>query len=344
MAPSDRSLLNRSLASVVDRLLEGTIVGSFSAIGPAIRSRLEHWSPPDDMTGQVVIVTGGTSGIGRATARALLELGAVVCLTSRNLERAETVAAELLADVGASRQSMETATGHDGGSAVAVGMELDTGSRESIERFAAAVVERFPSIDVLINNAGALSDRYQTDETGMELTLSTHLVGPYRLTCLLKSQLVAGARVLFMSSGGMYSEPLDVARLEMDPGDYRGTAAYARAKRAQVELAAHLGPLWAPDVIVHSVHPGWVDTPGVDNALPGFATVMGPILRQPDQGADTMVWLAAGGGADAEPGRFWHDRQTRGTAYRPGTAADPEERRRLVEWLEEQTGLPVTGD
>jgi NAD(P)-dependent dehydrogenase (short-subunit alcohol dehydrogenase family) len=311
--------------AIIDRVLESTIVGSFTSIGYESRSRLENWDDPPSMAGQNVIITGGSSGIGRAVAEGILSLGATVCVTSRSSERAEKVADELSASVQ--------------GDATVVGLDLDTGSRQSIDRFASAVTERFDSIDVLINNAGALTDDYRTDDTGMELTLSTHLVGPFALMSLLRPRYRPGARVLFMSSGGMYTQGLDVDRIELPERLYTGTTAYARAKRGQVEMAKYLGPRWAPDVILHTMHPGWVDTPGVDDALPGFARIMGPVLRTAQQGADTMVWLAATGGGDAEPGSFFHDRQVRGVAYAPNTATDDAERARLLEWLETTTGL-----
>ena len=97
-----------------------------------------------------------------------------------------------------------------------------------------------------------------------------------------------------VSSGGMYTQRFDLATLEMGPDDYDGTVAYARAKRAQLVLMHE----WVrrtdgSGVAFHAMHPGWADTPGVRDALPGFARVMGPFLRTPEQGADTIVWLAA---------------------------------------------------
>ncbi len=106
---------------------------------------------------------------------------------------------------------------------------------------------------------------------------------------------------------------------------------------AQVELVAQLGPTWAPEIVMHAMHPGWVDTPGVEASLPRFGKIMGPILRDADQGADTMVYLAATGGGDEKPGQFWHDRRPRRTWYLPKTKPDPNERARLVEWLDEVT-------
>ena len=309
-----------SIERLVDSALEATIIGSFTRIGPRVRSQLDDWETVDaDLTGRTVLLTGGSSGLGRETARRLVELGATVYLTSRDLDRAESVAADL------------NRKGHGG---QAVGARLDTADAQSIRDLAGRVADERARLDVLIHNAGALTDQYQTSPDGIELTLASHLVGPYALTVLLRPTLAPGARVLWMSSGGMYTQGLDVSKLEMGRHDYRGAVAYARAKRAQVELVSHLAPLWAPDVVMHALHPGWVDTDGVAQGLPGFGKVMGPLLRDVTSGADTMVWLAAGGGDGAAPGTFWLDRRPRRTVYLPGTGTDPAERVELVEWLE----------
>lgn len=308
------------LTRIIDTALETTIIGSFTRVGPAVRSRIDDWDPVEaDLSGRTILLTGGSSGIGRETARRLVDLGATVYVTSRDLDRAETVAAEL----------NETTSGGQ-----AIGASVDTADFDSIHALTERLGAEQDGIDVLIHNAGALSDQYETNGNGIELTVASHLVGPYAMTKLLRPHLTEGARVLWMSSGGMYTQPLDVDRLEMDEDDYRGAIAYARAKRAQVELVTHLAPRWAPGVVMHAMHPGWVDTDGVAQGLPGFGKVMGPLLRDVASGAETMVWLAAGGGDDAEPGRFWLDRRPRATSYLPGTSADESERAELIEWLE----------
>ena len=155
-------------------------------------------------------------------------------------------------------------------------------------------------------------------------------------------QACAPARVLTMSSGGMYATGLTVDHLEMTD-DYRGSEQYARAKRAQVTLNA----LWAerPDtrgVVFHAVHPGWADTPGVEASLPKFRRIVGPLLRTPEQGADTLVWLAADDGAPlATTGKFWLDRRTRPIHKLPTTRRTdtPERRAQLWAWCIQRSGL-----
>jgi NAD(P)-dependent dehydrogenase (short-subunit alcohol dehydrogenase family) len=140
----------------------------------------------------------------------------------------------------------------------------------------------------------------------------------------------------------MYSEPLDVDRLEMPEAGYDGVVAYARAKRAQVTLAELMAERLAPrKVVVHSMHPGWAETPGVARSLPTFRKVMSPLLRTAEDGADTLVWLASDDGEPlAKSGLFWLDRRPRGL-HRLGRTekSDTEsERRELVTWLEEKSG------
>ncbi len=174
--------------------------------------------------------------------------------------------------------------------------------------------------------------------------MASQVVGPFLLTHLLLDRLAdsAPSRVITMSSGGMYATGLTVSRLEMDADDYKGAEQYARAKRAQVTLTE----MWAErfgdrDISFHAMHPGWADTPGVEDALPVFRKVVGPLLRTPEQGADTLVWLAA----DDEPlghnGSFWLDRRRQSIHQLPTTRrTDTAERReQLWDWVTERAGL-----
>lgn len=320
------------VADGVDAALEWSIVGSFTRIGSALRRRLDHWADPDGqrLAGRVVVMTGGTSGIGLAAARALARMGATVEIIARNAAKAEAVCAKL-----------QQETGNQG-----IGyLVADTGDLAALRRAAAALLERHPAIHVLIHNAGALDDVRQTSPQGIELTVASQVVGPFLLTGLLLPALRAGApaRVLWVSSGGMYSEPLSVDRLEMSAADYDGTKAYARAKRAQVTLTE----LWAERladerIFVHAMHPGWADTPGVERSLPRFRRLVGPLLRTPADGADTLVWLAVDDGPPlAASGRFWLDRRPRPLHRLSATRRSDtsEERRRLWSWAVEKSGL-----
>ena len=143
-----------------------------------------------------------------------------------------------------------------------------------------------------------------------------------------------------MSSGGMYSQRLDVADLQPHADDYDGVKAYARAKRAQVELTR----LWdlhhgGSGVRFVAMHPGWVATSGLDSGLPGFARLVRPVLRTPEQGADTAVWLATAPTSVLDEGRFWLDRRPRREHLVPWTRSAPAEPQRLWAWCMENAAL-----
>jgi len=127
----------------------------------------------------------------------------------------------------------------------------------------------------------------------------------------------------------------------MPADNYSGSEQYARAKRAQVTL----NEMWAErfadtGIRFHAMHPGWADTPGVDESLPLFSKVMGPLLRTPEQGADTLVWLAAADEPLLSNGEFWLDRRQRSIHKLPTTKSTdtPERREALWEWVAERAG------
>ena len=143
---------------------------------------------------------------------------------------------------------------------------------------------------------------------------------------------------MLVTSGGMYGQKLRPDDPEFRQGDYSPTTAYARSKRAQVELLPVLLRRWGGEgVRVDATHPGWADTPGVQASLPTFRRITGPLLRDSDGGAETTVWLA---GADpAETGRLWHDRRPRPTHLLPSTRTGDSERELMWEWVVAQTGI-----
>lgn len=139
-----------------------------------------------------------------------------------------------------------------------------------------------------------------------------------------------------MSSGGMYSAPLVVEDLESDH-DYNGVRTYARTKRMQVVLAdAWAHRMAGTDVKVESMHPGWVDTPGVAEYLPRFRVITKPLLRDLADGADTVVWLVATRPV-SKPGHFWHDRAQRPTTFGWQRPENPARVRRFLHLVSDLT-------
>jgi NAD(P)-dependent dehydrogenase (short-subunit alcohol dehydrogenase family) len=286
--------------------LDAAVVPGFSKIGYAIRKRLGNWQPISsfDLRGKTVVITGPTSGLGEQVARQLALTGANLVLVARNEEKCARVIDEIT----------PLCTGDK-----PVFVRAEMGDLESVRSACAAIQQQFTRVDVLIHNAGALLNTRQISPQGIEQTIASHVVGPFLMTTLLLP-LLNGGRVVTVSSGGMYSSGLPVfdngETLEMPAHKYGGSKQYAIAKRAQVTLTE----MWAtrePQTEFVSMHPGWADTPGVQESIPGFRRVTAPILRTASEGADTIAWLAAVSPLPKANGTFWSDREVRPTHKTP---------------------------
>ena len=305
-------------ADAVDWLLELSVVGSFSRIGIAVRRRLNAWSDPpgDALIGRTVLITGPTSGLGRQATDELAALGARIVLVGRSEERLGEVRDELVARHGEDRYPIVVA---------------DLGSLESVRAGVERVLATEDRLDVIIDNAGAIFAERSESPDGIESTLAVLVVGPFALIAGLMPLLrrTDGARVLAVTSGGMYTQPLHLDDLEWRDEDYSGTRAYARAKRAQVMLIREWARRTSGGVTFTAMHPGWADTPGLSASLPGFSDVMRPILRSASEGIDSLVWLAAAPVDSALDGALVHDRRARPLDRIPTTRVPASERREL---------------
>jgi len=157
-------------------------------------------------------------------------------------------------------------------------------------------------------------------------------VGPFVLVSGILPLLrrTGGARVISVTSGGMYTQKLDLDDLESSSGPFSGSRAYARAKRAQTALVREWARrLRGTGVTVSAMHPGWADTPGLAETLPGFYRAMRPLLRTPAEGADTIVWLATDRTGAAASGALYLDRRPRPFDRIPGTRLTRADRRCL---------------
>ena len=314
----------------LDRALEASVLGSFSRIGILVRRRIQRW-PELHGSGRRVLVTGGNSGLGFAAALSLLERGAHVVITTRDTTKGAGARASLLAAA--------PATGLPGDE-VAERLEvatLDLDALSSVREFASRR-ELLSDVDVVVHNAGAMFPTREVTADGLERTYQVHTVAPFLLTMLMVPLLAARTdpRVVWVSSGGMYTERLLVRRID-SPGGYRPAVAYARAKRAQVEISRELHRRLGAStgIAFHAMHPGWARTPGLESSLPGFTRIVGPLLRSPAEGADTIAHLALAPRTVPElsGGAFWHDRRPRTTDRLRRTVTSDDERRALWERL-----------
>jgi NAD(P)-dependent dehydrogenase (short-subunit alcohol dehydrogenase family) len=317
----------RSSVGLIGRLLDRSILFSFDRSGfERHRKGFDENDLSIELKGRTYLVTGANSGLGLETTRGLAVRGARVFMLCRSLERGEVARQGLLSQEG--QLDLHA-------------LQVDMADFSSIDRlFRNDLPDR---VDGLIHNAGVLPEKRQLSPQGFELTTATHLLGPLRLTHrLLPALRSAQGRVILVSSGGMYSQRLDVNRLFEPPDPYDGVTAYAMSKRAQVILGMLWQKSWeSSGQLALSMHPGWADTPAVRSSLPRFHALTRAILRSPAQGADTILWLAAAvRGADA-PGAFHFDRAPVSPYLLDRTREDVLERHRLWERLHEAAGLEV---
>jgi len=236
------------------------------------------------MGGKIVVITGGTGGIGKATATGLATLGARVGITGRDPARAEQAAADIRA-----------ASGNPAVDAFAA----DMGSQNELRQLAAVVLEAYPRLDVLVNNVGGFWAHRHSTADGLERTFALNHLAPFLLTNLLMDRLKASApaRVITVSSGAQ-----SMGRIEFDDlqgaRSYSGQRAYNQSKLANVMFTNELARrLHGTRVMANSLHPGVVRTNFGAEDQAWFFTVISrvvrPLLKTPAQGAQTSIYLAS---------------------------------------------------
>ncbi|KAJ8368399.1 hypothetical protein SKAU_G00084270 [Synaphobranchus kaupii] len=248
------------------------------------------------VAGRSFMITGANSGIGKAAAIAIAKRGGVVHMVCRNKDKAEEARGDIIKET-ANRE-------------IHVHI-LDLSEPRKVWEFAEAFKKKYKSLNVLINNAGCMVNQREVNSDGLEKNFSSNTLGVYILTKNLIPLLEKSSdpRVITVSSGGMLVQKLRTGNLQSERGQFDGTKVYAQNKRQQVVMTEQ----WAKmhSTIHFSVmHPGWADTAAVAAAMPDFYRSMQDKLRSPEQGADTVVWLAASEAAVAKPsGRFFQDRR-----------------------------------
>ncbi|MFT4825022.1 MAG: dehydrogenase/reductase SDR family protein 12 [Halioglobus sp.] len=311
---------SRTLA-LADRLvLPG--LWRFTRLGYSASRR--NWKPVSAYLGdRHAVVTGATAGLGLAAAKSLAALGARVTLVARDKSKAQAVARELRKETGNKNIAVEICE-----------MSVMSEVHKLADRFVAAD----QPIDILVNNAGALFNPRQQTPEAFEKSFALLLLAPFILTERLQPLLAksTSARVVNVSSGGMYSQKVQVGDLQSKYGKYSGSVAYARAKRGLMILTEVWAARWRADgIAVNAMHPGWADTPGVEKSLPAFYKATQPLLRSAQEGADTIVWLAASTEAGKVSGKFWLDREQHPSHIFKRTKETFSEREQLLKVLGE---------
>ena len=227
-----------------------------------------HWTEADvpDLPGRTAVVTGANAGLGLRAARVLAARGAHVVLACRNLDRAGHAAGLIAAESPGSKTSV---------------VRLDLASQSSVHGAAEEIRARFPSVDLLINNAGVMEVPYQRTEDGFELTLATNHLGPFALTGLLLDRLAAGARIVTVSSIGHLDGVIDFGDLQSER-HYDPDQAYSQSKLANLlftyELDRRLRAAGAT-VTAIACHPGVVYTDLFATRSRGQQFLLSPAMR-----------------------------------------------------------------
>ena len=270
-------------------------LGASSTASDVLRDR--------DLRGTVAVVTGGTTGLGEETARALAEAGATVAITARSAERARATLRRI-------RRCKSTADLH--------WQRLDLMSLSSVREAGDALVRRFPDIDLLIANAGIMAGPLRRSVDGFEAQLATNHFAHFVLTARLFSSLVAGrgGRVIVTASSAHAYEGVHLDDLNYDRRRYEGFAAYGQSKTANIMFAAELDRRYrALGVRSASVHPGSIQTDlGRDLTSEDrdfldlvLERVERPSWKTVEQGAATQVWAAVAADPVLIGGRYLED-------------------------------------
>lgn len=268
--------------------------------------RLDHSTVAarmNSMTTKTVLITGGTSGIGRAAAVGLAALGARVAITGRDRARAETAAAGIA---------------HESGNSAVDVFVADMSSQAEVRRLAREILAAYPQLDVLVNNVGGFWAHRHLTADGLEHTFALNHLAPFLLTNLLLERLVLSApsRVVTVSSGAHSLGRIDFDDLMMREHGYSGERAYNQSKLANVMFTYELARrLEGTGVVATVLHPGMTNTSfSSEDPSPKMASIVSivrPFMRSPKRGADTAVYLASSGEVEGVSGRYYANRKTK---------------------------------
>lgn len=281
------------------------------------------------MGGKVVLITGGTSGIGKAAATALAGMGATVVITGRNEERGKRALQEIREE-----------SGNDGVELILADLTV----QDEVRRLAEELRERHNQLEVLVNNAGlVLSERTETPD-GIETQLAINHLAPFLLTNLLLDLLKdsAPSRIVTVSSDAHRWAKIDLDDLQSRKR-YRGMQVYGKTKLANIMFTYELAErLEGTGVTANCMHPGGVNTNFGNNQggpMNLLFRLFKPFMRSPEQGADTLIYLASSPEVEGMTGKYLADRKVKAAS---DAAYDETTRKRLWEASEELTGLKVT--
>jgi NAD(P)-dependent dehydrogenase (short-subunit alcohol dehydrogenase family) len=251
------------------------------------------------MQGKVCVVTGASSGIGRATAVELARMGATIVLVCRNRARAEETCSAIRTETGNSAVDFVLA---------------DLSSQAEIRRLAQDLLIRYPQVHVLINNAGVINVQRSTTVDGIETVFAVNHLAYFLLTHLLLERMKAStsARIINVASNAHTWGSLDFNDLQNER-HYRVMKVYGQSKLCNILFTRELAQRIAGSgVTANCMHPGGVAT-GLGRQNGWWAVLIAkalrPFFRTPEQGADTVIYLATSPTVEAVNGKYFYDRR-----------------------------------
>jgi NAD(P)-dependent dehydrogenase (short-subunit alcohol dehydrogenase family) len=286
------------------------------------------------LSNKICLITGATSGIGRATAIAVAETGAIIILVGRNEWKAAEVLREIRARIGNNNVEF---------------LRADLSKQQEVRELAKNVASRYDKLDILVNNAGARFNGYRESADGIEITFATNHLGAFLLTSLLLEPLKrsSGARIITVSSGAHHGVSNEF-KAHWEPGTYDRRVAYGQSKLANMmftyELARRLA---GTSVTANAFDPGGVATNlGRNNGLLAWARHLVYYARKgellsPRQGADTVVYLASSPEVEGMTGKYFFQRKPVTSSE---TSYDEQAAKRLWELSERLTSEKLIAD
>ncbi|MCL4559030.1 MAG: SDR family oxidoreductase [Chloroflexi bacterium] len=278
------------------------------------------------MARKTYLVTGGTTGIGLATARTLARMGANVILVGHDTARGQAAAAEVRSQPGSANVDF---------------IQADLSSQAQVRQLAAEIDRRYPRLDVLINNAGAIFLTHKVSSDGIEMTFALNHLNYFLLTNLLLEKLKssAPARIVNVSSAAHLRSQIDFDNLQGEKG-YSGARAYGQSKLANLlftyELAQRLN---GDGITVNALHPGFVASNfGTTNPAPiRWAIRLGQFAAvKPEEGAQSSVYLASSPEVAGVTGKYFYKCKPISSSQ---ASYDKDSARRLWEVSAKLTGL-----
>ena len=280
--------------------------------------------------GKTCLITGGTSGIGKGIAFGLAKMKANVILVGRDKAKCEAVVEEIWRNVSISTNKNRVSY-----------LLADLSSQASIHQLANEFLNRYESLDILINNAGVFLSRRLTTVDGIEYTFAVNHLAPFLLTNLLFERIKASnpSRIITTSSVAHRGAHINFDDLQFERGRYKGVEAYRQSKLANILFTKELARRSrGSGVTSNCFHPGGVRTNLVQSSPWYYRliwAIIDPFLVSPKKGADTAMYLASSSKVDNISGKYFVNRKQVDPS---GLGNDHDAAARLWKISEELTG------